>query len=299
MNLATIHNSRTISELTLEELFPTTLTDTPSVNINSQRDVWVATLMCAQYLESAIDSIVVRDNDFKLIGIVGGYDLLDYILKKPTRDDQYRTKVEGIMLKDFTLLERQTKFKDLTEIWKKTLRAFAIIPNEFGDYSVLSARKMIEVGTKCRCDISISSMSIKKIITFQKDYSIGKVLDLMYKHKTRKLLLENSNQFISDRLILGEISRALHFQQDVDNFLEMSVNTISLEDAKIVEKDLNFNPLCTIMKSMEHPYIIHDDIVITPWDVCLTLMSENMTISSEKERYQEKLTCPNCGEIID
>jgi hypothetical protein len=34
------------------------------VNIDEGGEIWVATLMCAQYLESAVDSIIVRDRGF-------------------------------------------------------------------------------------------------------------------------------------------------------------------------------------------------------------------------------------------
>src|SRR3989337_1450263 len=73
---------KSISELTLEEIFPDTLTDTSCVYIDKEREVWVATEMCAQHLESTIDAIVVRDKG-KPIGIVGGYDLLDHLRKNP------------------------------------------------------------------------------------------------------------------------------------------------------------------------------------------------------------------------
>ena len=82
-----------LSDLTLEQIFAERLTDTPCVYLNKKREVWVATEMCVQYLESTIDSIVVRDDNLKPIGIVGGYDLLDSIRKNPTRDFQYKTTV--------------------------------------------------------------------------------------------------------------------------------------------------------------------------------------------------------------
>lgn len=41
---------QTIRELTLEEAFYGSLTNVQCVNIDSGRNVWVATLMCAQYL---------------------------------------------------------------------------------------------------------------------------------------------------------------------------------------------------------------------------------------------------------
>ena len=45
--------SQRISELTLDQIFSTILTDTPCVYLNQEREVWVATEMCVQYLESS------------------------------------------------------------------------------------------------------------------------------------------------------------------------------------------------------------------------------------------------------
>jgi CBS domain-containing protein len=277
----TIPQSMKIYELTLEELFPRKLTDTVCVNIHNEREVWVATLMCAEYLDSFIDSIIVRDIDFKPIGIVGGFELLDHLRKNPTRDYQYRTKVGEIMLKGLPFIEKTTKLRDLIQIWKNSQRAFSIILNEFGDCSAISARRMIEVGTKCQTSISISSMPQKKIVTFRRDASLGEILDLMYENKTRKLLLEESNQFISDRLILGEVSKMLRFQTEIDYFLDISANQFTLENAQTITEDLKFNQICSIMEKMNHPFVVYKDTVFTPWDVCIILLSEDLTISPE------------------
>ena len=167
-----------VSELTLEQLFPKTLTDTTCAYIDKQREVWVATEMCAQHLESTVDSIIVTDND-KPLGIVGGYDILDHLRKNPTRDFQHHHKVEEIFYKDVPIIEKKTKFKDLMEKWKASRRAFAFIPNESGKHSPISARKMLEVGLNYKTDISLSSMPKKKIITFEGDEPISKILDLL------------------------------------------------------------------------------------------------------------------------
>ncbi len=293
-----IPNNKTVSELTLEELFPKTLVDTVCINLNKGREVWVATLMCAQYVESFVDSIIVRDDDFKPIGIVGGYDILDHIRKNPTRDFQYQTKVGEIMFKDLPQIEKTTKLGDLIEIWKNSRRAFAIINNEFGDCSTVSARKMIEVGTKCKTDISISSMPKKKIVTFQKGDSLGKILNLMFENKTRRLVLENSDQFISDRLILGEITIMLKFQTDVDYFLDIPINQFELENVKTITEDLKFNQLCSMMEKMDYPCVVYNDTTFTPWDVCLTLLREDLTVDLQKG-YRVKRMCPHCGKNID
>lgn len=284
-----------ISELTLEEIFPKTLTYTECVYVDKDREVWVATEMCAQYLESHVDSIVIQ-GDGKPVGIVGGYDLLDHIRKNPTVDFQYQTKVEEVAFKDVPEVTKETKLSDLIEKWKNSVRAFAIIPNESGNYSVISARKMLEVGARCRTDISISTMPKKKIITFEEDYSLGKVLDLMFKNKTRKLVLENSDQYISDRLILDGISSMLKFQKDVESFLEVPIKQFKLERVREITDDLAFDTLCSIMDRMVHPYVVYKGTVVTPWDVSRILLSEELR-GPLRNRYQKR--CPHCGKEID
>jgi predicted transcriptional regulator len=286
---------KSISGLTLGELFPSTLTDTSCVYIDKEREVWVATEMCAQHLESTIDSIVVRDNG-KPIGIVGGYDLLDHLRKNPTRDFQYQHKIEKIMFKKFPQIEKQTKFKDLIEKWKDTRRAFAVISKNSGDFSPISARKMLDLGTRFKTDISISSMPKKKIITFQGDEPLRKILDLMFDNKTRKLLLINSNQFISDRTILEGLSRMIKFQKNIDNFLDVPINQVTFDHIKVITEDLKFDQLCFVMNKMEHPYVIYKDIIVSPWDVCLALATEEFAEPIVTE-YQKK--CPHCGKNID
>jgi hypothetical protein len=140
-------------------------------------------------------------------------------------------------------------------------------------------------------------MEKKKIVTFRLDDSLSKILNLMYENKTRKLILDNTNQYISDRLILGEISNTLRFQEDIDYFLDIPASHFKLENAKVITEDLNFDQLCSIMEKMDYPYVVFEGTVVTPWDVCLTLLSEHLTEPPAAE-YKVKNTCPHCGKDI-
>lgn len=285
-----------ICELTLEEMFSDSLTSTPCVYLNWEREVYVATEMCVQYLESLTDSIVIRDNEKNVLGIVGGYDLLNYIRENPSRDFQYETKVKDVMFKELPIVEKTTTFKELMDKWIASRRAFAIIPNAFQGYSPISARKMLEIGIKCKADISISSLPKKKMITFQPDNSLKTIVELMFKHNTRKLLLEYSNQYISDRLVLKEISKTLKFQPDVENLLDIPVNQADLDDVLVIKEDLRLDQICKKMYKMDHPYLIYKDISVTPWDICNVLTSKKITQSYESK--SEKMVCPHCEKEI-
>jgi len=277
-----ISKSINASELTMQQLFADRLTDTVCINLHHGREVWVATLMCAEYLESVVDSIIVRDDDFKPIGIFGGFELLDCLRKNPTRDYKYNNKIGKIMHKNITQIDKVTRLADLIEIWKNSGRAFSIILNEYGDCSTVSARRMIEVGARCKTDTLVSSVRKSKVITFEIDATLGEVLDLMFNNRVRKLLLANSHQFISDRLILSEISKILRFQPDVDYFLDLPIKQFKMADAIEVTGDLKFNEVCSMMQTMDHAMVVYGDTVLTAWDVCLGLLSEGVSMSVEE-----------------
>lgn len=268
--------SNPISKLSLQELFGDSLTSSLCVNIEKRTKTWVATGMLIQQLESFTDSVVVRDND-KPIGIVGGKDIISPLAKDPNSNLFYNTMVEDIMEKRFPILSPQSKLEELIEFWKDTRRAFAAIPNEFSDYSALSAKKMLEIGKRCRTDLSVSDMPEKKLITFSRNLTIGDVLNLMLEKNIRRLMLENSNDFINDRIILQKISDELKFLKDVENFTELSIDDFKVEEAKSVPKDMRIDELSKIMYNMEHPCVISEGKIITPWDVCLILGSDKIT----------------------
>lgn len=160
------------------------------------------------------------------------------------------------MYSDVPLVTRQTKFKDLLDTWKNSRRAFAIIQNESGGFSPISARKMLEIGKRSKTNLTISSIPKKNIITFQGDEPLKEIVNLMFENRTRKILLGTSNQFISDRTILEGLSRITKFQKDVENFLDVPINKFTFDHIKVLTEDLPFDKLCSVMDRMEHPYVI-------------------------------------------
>ena len=283
-----------VRDQTIEELFSSNLTDTSCVFIDSDREVWLATEMCAEYTESSVDQIVVLNKN-NIIGTVGGYDLLAHIRKNPTRRFQYESKVEEIMFSPVPIIEKSMKFRDLVENWKHSRRAFSIFGTGFdSNWYSISARKMLQIGMKVRTNFSTLSIQKNKIVTFEIDDTLGKILDLMYKNMTRKLLLENSNQFISDRIILGEISRILKFEEKVEDILDFPVRHTRLEYVTSVKEDLKLNELCSIISESDNPCLMYKDTIVTPWDICLILLSEDLTMQQSRADL-----CPYCGKEIE
>ncbi|MEX0861410.1 hypothetical protein [Nitrosopumilus sp.] len=49
-----------------------------------------------------------------------------------------------------------------------------------------------------------------------------------------------------------------------------------LEESVKISKDMNLAEISKKMYSMQHPYVIYKDQVITPWDICMSLESHRI-----------------------
>lgn len=269
-------NGVPISHLSLNEIFGDSLTSSLCVNIEKGTETWVATGMLVQQLESFTDAVVVREDD-KPVGIVGGKDIIEKLAQDPTSNLFYNTRVEDLMEKRFPTVSPDSKLEELINFWKNTRRAFAAIPNEFSDYSALSAKKLLEIGKKCKTDITVSQLSEKKLVSFTSDSTVGNVLELMLNNNIRRLMLKDTTQFINDRIILQKITDELKCLKETEDFMEFPISEFKLETATSVPQEMKINELSKIMYNMEHPCVISDGKIITPWDICLILLSDKIT----------------------
>ncbi len=266
-----------ISERTLGDLLPDTLTYSLCIHIDKGTEVGVITGMLVQYLESVTDSVMIRDEDHNPIGTIGGKEIMENLLKNPTSSLFYGTKVEDIMEPNPVTVSKDTKYKDLMDFWKERGRAYAVIPNEWGFYSAISAQKVLEIGMRCKTNISIRDLPKKLPVTFKKGATFGSVINSMFENRTRKILLENSNKYLSDRLIIEAISEKMKNITETDDFLNESVDVVNLEQVRVIFDDLTINEVSAMMYDMEHPYVIYKDWIVTPWDICNILLSPEIT----------------------
>ncbi len=124
--------------------------------------------------------------------------------------------------------------------------------------------------------MTVSELPQKQVFTFDQNSTLRDIINLMLENNTRKLLLKDSNYFISDRLIIQSIAQDFNFFRNV-KFLEYKVKeSFKLEEAKKISKDVNLAEISKIMYTMLHPYVIYHDQVITPWDICMALQSERV-----------------------
>lgn len=265
-----------ITNNTIKELLPLSYNSTPAVSIRKENKVWVATSMLIHYLESFTDSLVVTEENEKPVGLIGGKEIIENVLKNCSSNFFDNFTVEQITDKNLIILSDTSTFGELLNTWKNTRRAFSIMPNNLGGYSAISGRKLLEIGANCITDLTISEFPKKEIITFEKDNTIKEIIDLMLAKKTRKLLLKDTDYFISDRLLIQSISQDYEFFRNVEFLERRFEESFRLGKIKRISKNVNLASLSKTMYSMMHPYVIYEDQVITPWDVCIALQSDRI-----------------------
>ena len=266
------YSDSTISNLSLGDLLEGSLTSTPCVNVRKNAKIKVATGMLAQYLETFTDSVVVRDG-LKPMGIVGGREIIQGVYKNPSSDFFEMKQVEEITDTRLNVVTSENSLEELVSLWKSVGRAFAVIDMGNEDYSVISVKKLLEIGINNDVNFSINQIPKKKMITFGKDATFGDVMRLMLENRTRKIMLEGTNQFINDRIVIETIEK-FDYLLGNDNFLDVPVSVASLDSAKVVSENLSIADVSKMMYGMSQPLVMYDDMVISPWDVSLALVTK-------------------------
>lgn len=259
-----------LSQKTLEEVFHESIFTTPAVSIKNDDTLTDAIILLPHHLETLTDSLVVTEND-KPVGIIGGIEILENALKTPTYELFNNTKIGNVMSEKLIVVDPKDKFIDLIKRWSHTGRAFAIIPNQNYGYSVISARKILEVIISFKINFPVSSIPKKQIIKFHRNDSVKQIICQMFENRTRKLILADTDLFVSDRIIIQTLSR--NFEYLKKGFLDMKSDIFNLERIKTVPDDLPIDVACKIMNDMKSPYLQTMDNVISPWDITKCLMS--------------------------
>lgn len=268
-----------IKDYSLRELLPLSLTSTPAVSIRQENKIWEASAMLVHYLESFTDSLVVTDNKNQPIGVIGGFEIIKNVFENPSSELFDEKTVKDIMDVELLQITPNITLEELLESWKNTRRAFCILPNQYGGYSAISARKILEIGAKCKTTITISDLPKKKLATFSSNDSVGHIINSMLKNKTRKLVHENTNDFISDRIIIQTIAKDLDYLKKTQNFLDIKIHpSFQLAEIKRIREELNLSDLARLMFGMMHPYVMNKNQVYTPWDVCLGLLINDIEL---------------------
>ncbi len=259
-----------MSECLYEDLLPYTVRPSPISSLSADDDVWIASSMLSRVSEFT-SNVVVMDKEFP-IGIIGAREIFRGILNKPTADFFTDTLSSEIMNRKFYLDTRKAKLFKFLEQMLKTEKTFAIIQNSKYDFSGISFREILEIGSMSQSNI-LPQNPIRKIKTCKREDTVKTLLESLLSAENDCLVLEDESVIIDHRLMLQKIVTDLNFLNGIDNFLELNTSIFQFEAPKLIPEKLSFPEICKVMLEMKNPYVMTPNRVWTPSDVLDALSS--------------------------
>lgn len=254
-----------LGKCTIEDIMPHLLVYSSMATIDGKEKMWIATSMLVRLLESFTNNLVVMESETP-IGMLGSQEVLHGLYHEPMSEFFSKRTVKDIMSKDLCITFPNTKVSEMLNGMKKSRRDFALIQNQEGEFSTISARRLLEVGMLCNTQMKISDIPPKKITTFTKNDTIQTVIEKMLTHNTDILILENTPSFINSQAILEKISE-LNYLETTDEFLDAKASSLNLRNGRITPDSATIPEVCKIMLGMKHSFIMTQNNVVTPWDL--------------------------------
>lgn len=228
--------------------------------------VWHVTNLLNKHLESYTDCIVITDSG-RSVGLIDGREWLKNLLKEPTREFFSLYASDIMSTEQILQVDVNTKLSHIIENWKQKRRAVAIIEdNNKSVYSPIALRTILEIISLSRTNIMASDIKKKKIVTINKHDKILDVFSMMLQNKVRRVIVEGTHEFISDRIVINNIITRFNFLRDSENLYEKTVTDFDCEEIPEIH-NMPISELSRLLAVQKYPCVLYDDGIITPWDI--------------------------------
>lgn len=259
---------KNLNQCTVEEIMPHLLVYSSMATIESKEKMWIATSMLVRFLTSHTNNLVVMESDTP-VGMIGSKEVLQGLYDNPTHEFFSERYVYDVMNRGLDIISPKTRVNDLLNKMNYHGRDFALVKTTDGEFSTISARRLLEVGILCDTRIKVSDMPAKKIVTFQKEDTIEFLIREMLQNNTDVVILEHTPLFVTPQTIFEKISE-LNYLDGIDNFLESKISTLNLKSGRIIPDNISVPEMCKIMLSMKNAFVMTQNNVLTPWDLITT-----------------------------
>ena len=259
----------TLDECTIEDILPHLLVNSSMATIGSREKVWVATSMLVRFLETFTNNLVVMEDGCP-VGMIGGHELIDKLLINPANTLFSESTAHQVMNTNLYVATPSTKIRDLLGKMRNGQRDFALIRNDDGEYSTISARRILEMGILCDTRMKVSQMPLKEILTFSREDNIGNMIEKMVHNNAEILVLEDTPKFVNHQIIFQKVVE-LNFLEKTNNFLELKGTSLNLQTGKIISDNTSLPEMCKTMLRMKYSFLMTSNNVLTPRDLVLAL----------------------------
>ena len=247
------------------DLLPQSVKSSPISSLSGEDNLWIATSMLNRVSENT-DSIVIIENEYPS-GVISFRDILKGVLKNPTSDFFDKTLSREIMNRKFYLDSRNAKLTNILSQMKSADSIFSIIQNSKYDFTSISYREVLEIGSMCQFKDIQKLETNEKVITVNRDSSVNDTIKLLTKGKNELVQLEGESLVLDRQAVLQNIVTKLNFLENVEDFLELNTTIFQFQAPKLIPDNLAFPEICKLMLDMKYPYLITSKRIWTPLDV--------------------------------
>lgn len=235
-------------------------------SLESNTPIWLAASFLALTLGTFSDGITVMKNN-KIMGYFGSKALLEFVIRNPTSLALKENLVEDLPTEsDMPIFSPSNTLRDIFAMWKKSGFAYSVVQD--GDkFSSVSINSMLGFIELYDLPNTISEIPKKTTITYNNDDTVKTVLDKMFKHKVRRLLLEGSTEVLSDRVIVDAICNEFDFFRNTPDFLSIKAKSLNTRKMIEINRDSKITNVARNMLRENHYVAISNGQIISPWDI--------------------------------
>lgn len=219
-----------------------------------------------------VNGVVVLD-DHRVVGVIGGRHIIEYILYHP-RDWPQRS-ASNVMNRFEHTVQADYPLRVALDIFSKTGFAFAPITVNQRVVTSLSIRDVLRVAVASKLDTPIDKLS-SSMVTIKSTASIGDALEMMLEQGIRNLVVKDSTNagVLNDRKILEYLlsygGRETILSRGLDGLFETQINVLDLAVAKFVNRDTPSDVAAEFLLDLNTPcLLLANDSIVTPWDIVM------------------------------
>ena len=254
-----------MQECLYNDLLPQSVKSSPISSLSGEDNLWIASSMLNRVSDTT-NNIVVIEKEYPS-GIISTKEILRGVLKNPTLNFFDKTSSSDIMNRKFYLDTRSAKLAKILSQMNSTNQTFSIIQNSKYDFTSISFREILEIGSMCQIDNMQELETKEKVRKCTRDSSVKNVIKLLVDGKIELVQLEEESLVLDKQSILQNIVTKLNFLENVDDFLELNSTIFQFQAPKLIPENLAFPEICKLMLDMKFPYLITSKRIWTPHDV--------------------------------
>lgn len=259
-----------LTDCAVGDCIPYTLQRVPVAFCKEDDRSWYVTELLNRYLESHVDCILVtREGGFS--GVIDGREWVTNFLKFPTREFFLKSAGDIMSEEDIIQIAPNTKMSNLVKQWKDMRRSVAVMCNYDSSLSPVSLRTILGTIAASKTETRISEIRRKNVVIMNRDESMKDILSRMLQKKVRRVIVEGTQNYTSDRLIIDHVIKDLHFLKNVEGALENSLDEHNFAKMIEIDKDIALSEVCKILWTLKHPCATYQGNIITPWDIVETI----------------------------